>query len=159
MPTVTPFLWFDSNAEEAVSFYTSTFKNSRVTNVVRNAQGWPGTPGSVLTITFEIEGREFMALNGGPLFTFNQAFSIVVSCDTQNEVDELWERLSEGGEPGRCAWLRDRFGLWWQIVPRALNELLSDPDPARARRVLQAMLKMSKIEVSVLRAAADASSD
>jgi predicted 3-demethylubiquinone-9 3-methyltransferase (glyoxalase superfamily) len=151
---IVPFLWFDNQAEEAMNFYVSVFKNSRVIGVSRYGEGSPGTPGSVMTATFELNGLEFTALNGGPQhFHFNESVSFYVPCENQEEVDHLWNRLTEGGEPGPCGWLKDKYGVSWQIVPIALTEMLGDPDPARAQRVMQAMLKMGKIEVAGLRKA------
>jgi predicted 3-demethylubiquinone-9 3-methyltransferase (glyoxalase superfamily) len=134
MQKITPFLWFDTQAEEAVQFYTSIFKNAKVGKVARYGDAGPGPKGSVMTATFEIEGQPFIALNGGPLFKFTEAISFVVNCVDQAEVDELWEKLSAGGEKSRCGWLKDRFGVSWQIVPTVLGELMSDPDPAKSRR-------------------------
>ncbi|HET9405772.1 MAG TPA: VOC family protein [Candidatus Sulfotelmatobacter sp.] len=146
MQTITPFLWFDNNAEEAMNFYLSIFKNSKSLGVHR-------ANGKVLTVTFEINGQKVMALNGGPHFKFTEAISLFVSCDTQAEVDELWEKLSAGGSKSRCGWLKDKFGLSWQIIPKALGELLGDPDPDKSRAVMQAMLKMNKIVIEDLRKA------
>jgi len=153
MQKITPFLWFDGKAEEAANFYTSIFKNSKVGRVSRYGENGPGPKGSVMSATFTLEGQEFMALNGGPQFRFTEAISFFVSCETQEEVDELWEKLSEGGEKSRCGWLKDKFGLSWQIIPTALGELLGDKDPAKAGRVMKAMLQMSKIEIEGLRRA------
>ena len=140
MPTITPFLWFDSQADEAMNYYLSIFKNSKVLSVNR-------ADGKVLTVTFELEGQKFMALNGGPHFKFTEAISLFVNCETQQEVDEMWEKLSQGGEKGRCGWLKDRFGLWWQIIPSALGKLMNDPDPRKSQAVFQAMMKMNKIVI------------
>jgi predicted 3-demethylubiquinone-9 3-methyltransferase (glyoxalase superfamily) len=153
MQKITPFLWFDGKAEEAMNFYVSIFKNSKVLSVSRYGEGGPGPQGSVMTASFQLEGQTFTALNGGPMFTFTPAISFFVSCETQREVDELWEKLSEGGEKGRCAWLKDKYGVSWQIVPTALVKLLSDPDPAKSKRVMQAMLQMDKIDIEKLRQA------
>jgi len=153
MQKITTCLWFDNNAEEAVSFYTSIFKNSKVLEVARYGEAGPGSKGSVLTMRFQLEGAELMALNGGPAFKFTEAISLSVDCKSQAEVDELWEKLSEGGSEDQCGWLKDRFGLSWQIVPRALPEMLGDPDPAKSKRVMEAMLKMRKIDTKVLREA------
>lgn len=151
MPTITPFLWFDSQAEEAMLFYTSLFKHSQVGEVRR-----AGPDGPVFSVTFQLNGQNFMALNGGPHFKFNEAVSFFVDCETQAEVDELWAKLTAtGGEEGRCGWLKDKFGLSWQIVPKLLSQLLTDPDPAKANRVMEAMLKMNKIESAVLQQAAE----
>jgi len=143
MPTITPFLWFDNQAEEAMNYYLSIFKNSKVLSVNR-------ADGKVLTVSFELEGQKFMALNGGPPFKFTEAISLFVNCETQQEVDELWEKLSHGGEKGRCGWLKDRFGLWWQIIPSALGKLMNDPDAEKSRAVFQAMMKMNKIVIKDL---------
>lgn len=157
MQRITPFLWFDNQAEEAANFYVSIFKNSRILNVARygkagaEASGRP--KGSVMTVTFELEGQAFTALNGGPQFKFTEAISFLVNCRTQQEVDELWERLSDGGEPGPCGWLKDRYGLSWQIVPTVLGEMMLDKDPKKAERVMQAMLQMKKIDIAGLKRA------
>ncbi len=153
MPKITPFLWFNDQAEEAMNFYTSIFKNSKISSVSRYGEGGPGQPGSVMTATFELDGQEFMALNGGPLFTFTEAISFFVNCETQAEVDELWAKLTEGGEEVQCGWLKDRYGLSWQIVPSVLGELLNDPDAEKAGRVMNAMLQMKKIDIAGLRSA------
>jgi predicted 3-demethylubiquinone-9 3-methyltransferase (glyoxalase superfamily) len=158
MQKIRPFLWFDNQAEEAASFYVSIFKNSRIVSVARYGEAGPGPKGSAMTVQFELDGQEFIALNGGPVFTFNEAISFSVDCQSQEEVDELWEKLTAGGQPGRCAWLKDKYGVSWQIVPRALIELLRDKDPARAKRVMQAMLQMSKIDIAKLRQAAESAS-
>ena len=150
---ITPFLWFDDQAEEAVRLYTSLFPNSRVLDVVRYGQAGPGPEGSVMTVSFELDGQRFTALNGGPVFKFNQAVSFAVNCETQAEVDELWEKLSAGGEAGQCGWLKDRFGLSWQIVPAALMEMLHDSDGQRRTRVTEAMLPMKKLDIAALEAA------
>lgn len=153
MQKITPFLWFDSNAEEAVNFYTSTFKNSKVGSVARYGDAGPGPKGSVMTATFQLHGQDFIALNGGPHFTFSPAISFVVNCETQQEVDELWEKLSAGGTTEQCGWLKDKFGVSWQIVPTILGELLQDKDAARAQRVMGAMMKMIKLDIQALRQA------
>ena len=150
MPKITPFLWFEHQAEEAMNFYVAVFKNSRAGSVTRCGDAGPGPKGSVMTASFELEGQRFTALNGGPRFRFTEAISFVVSCETQEEVDELWERLAEGGETQQCGWLKDRFGLSWQIVPVVLMELISDPDPERSRRVMEAMLQMTKLDIARL---------
>lgn len=155
MQKITPFLWFDHNAEEAIHFYTSIFKNSKVGEISRYGEGSPGVPGTFMTGTFQLDGQEFMALNGGPVFTFTPAISFFINCETQVEVDELWEKLSEGGEKGQCGWLKDKFGVSWQVVPTRLNELLNDPDPEKSKRVMQAMLQMSKIDIELLQKAYD----
>ena len=154
MEKITTCLWFDNNAEEAVTLYTSIFKNSKVLEVSRWGEGGPGPEGSVLTMRFELDGVELMALNGGPAFKFTEAISLSVDCQSQEEVDDLWEKLTaDGGEPSQCGWLKDKFGLSWQIVPRALPEMLGDPDPAKSRRVMEAMLKMKKIDIKTLQEA------
>ncbi|HEV8367931.1 MAG TPA: VOC family protein [Pyrinomonadaceae bacterium] len=145
---ITPFLWFDNNAEEALNFYVSIFKDSRITSVRRF-----GPNNAVLTATFELSGQQFMALNGGPRFKFTEAISLFVICENQEEVDEYWEKLLEGGQPQQCGWLKDRFGLSWQIIPKALGELLGDKDPEKARRVMEAMMQMTKIDVAKLQEA------
>ena len=155
MQKITPFLWFDDKAEEAANFYVSVFKNSQITETRRYGGAGPGQAGSVMTVTFEIEGQRFIALNGGPHYKFTEGISLFVNCETQAEVDELWAKLTEGGQPGRCAWLKDRYGLSWQIVPNTLGRLLSDPDPVKSQRVMQAMLKMAKIDIAALQAAYD----
>ena len=150
MKSINPFLWFDSQAEEAASFYISLFPNSKILGVTRYGEAGPGEAGSVMTVDFELNGREFVALNGGPEFTFTEAVSFLVNCETQEEVDELWERLSDGGEKGPCGWLKDKYGLSWQVVPTVLDELIGDPDPEKSQRVMNAMLQMSKIEIEPL---------
>ena len=147
---ITPFLWFDSQAEEAVNFYTSIFKNSRISMVTRYGDAGPGPKGSVQTIAFELEGQKFAALNGGPHFKFTEAISFVVHCETQDEVDYFWKRLTEGGQEVQCGWLKDKYGLSWQIVPTALFRLLQDPDSARVQRMMQAMFKMKKLDIAGL---------
>jgi len=149
---ITPFLWFDNNAEEAMNFYTSIFRNSRIVSVSRYGDE-SGQVGTVMTATFALNGQEFMALNGGPHFKFTEAISFFVNCETQEEVDELWEKLSEGGEKGQCGWLKDKFGVSWQIVPNALGELLGDKDPEKSKRVMEAMLQMHKIDIGKLKQA------
>ncbi|MDQ6887528.1 MAG: VOC family protein [Gemmatimonadota bacterium] len=150
MQKITPFLWFNGQAEEAMNFYVSIFKNSKIGRVSRYGEGGPGPKGSVMTATFQIEGQEFMALNGGPQYTFSPAISFFVSCETQAEVDELWEKLSAGGRKDRCGWLSDKFGVSWQIIPTALGRLLGDKDPQKSQRVMKAMLQMDKIDVERL---------
>ncbi len=158
MQKITTCLWFDGQAEEAMNLYTSIFENSKVGKVTRYGDTGPGPKGSVLTCSFELEGREFTALNGGPQFKFTEAISLVVDCKDQAEVDYYWEKLTaDGGAASQCGWLKDRFGLSWQIIPRRLMELLGDPDAGRAQRATEAMLKMQKIEVAELERAADAS--
>ena len=150
MEKITPFLWFNDNAEEAVNFYISVFKNSKILSVSRYGEAGPGPAGSVMTIAFEIEGQTFTALNGGPHFTMSGAISFVVHCKTQEEVDYYWDKLSEGGEKLQCAWLVDKYKVTWQIVPDALIELLTDKDPVKSQRVMQAMMKMTKIDIATL---------
>ncbi len=156
MPKLTSCLWFDTEGEDAANFYVSVFPNSRIVNVSRYGDAGPRPAGSVMTVDFELDGHPFMALNGGPEFTFNEAVSFVVDCADQDEVDHYWTRLSEGGEEGPCGWLKDRFGLSWQVVPAALGELASDPDPAKSQAVIKAMLGMRKLVVAELQAAYDA---
>jgi predicted 3-demethylubiquinone-9 3-methyltransferase (glyoxalase superfamily) len=153
MQKITPFLWFDGKAEEAMNFYVSVFKNSKVVRVSRYGEGGPGPKGTVMSATFELEGQQFYALNGGPQFTFTPAISLFVNCETQQEVDELWDKLSEGGKKERCGWLKDKYGLSWQIIPSALGKLLGDKDPAKANRVMMAMLQMDKIDIQRLQQA------
>ena len=155
MQNITPFLWFDDNAEEAMNFYVSIFKNSRVGNVTRYGEAGPGPKGSVMSATFQLDGQEFYALNGGPVFKFTPAISFFVNCETQAEIDELWERLSAGGEKSQCGWLKDKYGLSWQIVPSILGKLLADRDPAKAKRVMEAMLQMHKLDIAKLKQAYD----
>jgi len=150
---ITPFLWFDNNAEEAVNFYVSIFPNSKILEIARYGQAGPGPKGTVMTASFRLHGEEFTALNGGPQFKFTEAISLVVHCETQQEVDEYWEKLSAGGQKSQCGWLKDKFGLSWQIVPNALIELIQDKDPEKSARVMKAMLQMGKIEIDKLRAA------
>jgi predicted 3-demethylubiquinone-9 3-methyltransferase (glyoxalase superfamily) len=150
---ITPFLWFDNNAEEAAQYYVSIFPNSRILKVARYSEVGPGPAGQVMTVMFELEGREFTALNGGPQFKFSQAISFVVSCETQPEIDRLWNALCAGGQEAQCGWVCDKYGLWWQLTPPLLLELLSGSDRARAARVMQAMLKMSKLDIAALREA------
>lgn len=150
MQKITPFLWFDNQAEEAMNFYTSIFRNSKIGNVSRYGEAGPGPAGSVLTASFELEGLEFTALNGGPHHKFNEAVSFHVSCETQDEVDYFWSRFSDGGQIQQCGWVKDRFGLAWQVVPTALPRLLGDPDREKANRVMQAMLQMEKIDIARL---------
>jgi predicted 3-demethylubiquinone-9 3-methyltransferase (glyoxalase superfamily) len=153
MQKITPFLWFDGKAEEAMNFYISIFKNSKIVSVTRYGETGPGPKGTVMTAKFELNGQEFVALNGGPQFTFTEAISFVVNCETQQEVDELWEKLSEGGEKSRCGWLKDKYGLSWQVVPTVLVEMLQDKDAKKSNRVMQAMLQMDKIDIETLRRA------
>ncbi|HEY1366350.1 MAG TPA: VOC family protein [Gaiellaceae bacterium] len=157
MGTITPCLWFDTDGEEAAGFYTSVFPNSRILDVSRFGEAGPRPEGTVMTVSFELDGLEFVALNGGPEYTFSEAVSFQVSCKDQDEVDYYWRKLAEGGEEGPCGWLKDRFGVSWQIVPTRLDELLADPDRAKSQRVMRAMLGMGKIEIDGLeQAAADA---
>ena len=153
MQKIAPFLWFNNNAEEAANFYTSTFKNSKIVNIARWGEGGPGPKGTVMSATFELEGQEFMALNGGPQFTFSPAISFFVKCKTQQEVDELWEKLSAGGQKERCGWLKDKFGVSWQIVPTVLGKMLHDKDAERSKRVMNAMLQMDKLDIKGLQRA------
>src|SRR6266545_3082887 len=153
MQKITPFLWFDDQAEEAANFYVSIFKNSKIVNIARYGEAGPGPAGTVMTVAFELNGQEFTALNGGPEFKFTEAISFFVNCESQQEVDELWEKLSERGEEGPCGWLKDKYGLSWQIVPTVLGELLNDPNPAKAQRVTKAMLQMQKIDIPGLKQA------
>lgn len=150
MQKITTFLWFDNNAEEAVNFYVSVFKNSKINKVSRYGDAGPGLKGSVMVMSFQLEGQEFTALNGGPVFKFTPAISLSVDCKTQEEVDEFWNKLSAGGRTDQCGWLQDKYGLSWQIVPRALGELMADKDPVKANRVMQAMLKMTKLDIRKL---------
>jgi predicted 3-demethylubiquinone-9 3-methyltransferase (glyoxalase superfamily) len=153
MHKITPFLWFDNNAEEAMNFYVSIFKNSKVGTVTRYGDAGPGPKGSVMSATFQLDGQDFFALNGGPHYKFTPAISFFVNCETQQEVDELWEKLSAGGRKDRCGWLQDKYGLSWQIIPTALTTLLRDKDPAKANRVMKAMLQMDKIDIDRLKQA------
>jgi predicted 3-demethylubiquinone-9 3-methyltransferase (glyoxalase superfamily) len=155
MQKITPFLWFNDNAEEAMNFYISIFKNSKVLNVDRYGEAGPGPNGTVMTATFQLDGQEFVALNGGPHFKFTEAISLVVNCKTQEEVDEFWEKLSEGGEKSRCGWLKDKYGLSWQIVPTILVELYQDKDAEKTKRVMEAMLQMDKLDIKTLKQAYD----
>jgi predicted 3-demethylubiquinone-9 3-methyltransferase (glyoxalase superfamily) len=157
MKGITPNLWFDTEAEEAANFYTSIFKDSEVLEVTHYGEAGPRPAGMVLTVTFKILGQEFTGLNGGPDFKFNEAVSLLVNCETQEEVDDLWERLSEGGEEGPCGWLKDKFGLSWQIIPTRLPELLGDKDPEKANRVMKSMLQMGKIDIKALERAYEGS--
>ena len=157
MPDITPCLWFDGKAEEAANLYVSLFKNSKITGVSRYGDAGPGPKGSAMTVNFQIEGQEFIALNGGPHYKFTPAISLFVNCETQEEVDALWDKLSSGGRKDRCGWLQDKYGLSWQIIPTALMRLMSDPDPQKSARVMQAMLQMDKIDIRKLQEAHDAS--
>ncbi len=152
---IVPNLWFDTEAEDAAAFYTSVFKNSRVVNVTHYTEAGPRPAGMVMTVEFELDGNRFVGINGGPQFNFDEAVSFQIDCETQEEVDYFWERLSDGGEEGQCGWLKDRFGLSWQVVPTGMEELFADPDPERSRSAMQAMLGMSKIDMAALHSAAD----
>ena len=153
MKKITPFLWFDDKAEEAMNFYVSIFKNSKVGSVTRYGEAGPGPKGSVMTASFNLDGQDFIALNGGPHFKFTEAISFSVDCKTQEEVDQFWEKLSEGGQKSRCGWLKDKFGLSWQIVPIALSEMLADKDAKKSKKVMEAMLKMGKLDIKTLKQA------
>ena len=153
MQKITPFLWFDGKAEEAMRFYVSIFKNSKVGAITRYGDAGPGPNGTVMVVTFQLDGQEFIALNGGPQFTFSPAISFVVNCETQEEVDALWEKLSEGGEKLQCGWLRDKYGLSWQIVPTVLGEMIQDKDVEKSQRVMKAMLQMTKLDIERLKQA------
>jgi predicted 3-demethylubiquinone-9 3-methyltransferase (glyoxalase superfamily) len=156
MQKISPFLWFDGQAEQATEFYVSIFKNSKILNVSRYGEAGPGPKGSVMTVEFELEGQTFVALNGGPEFKFNESVSFVVNCETQEEVDYFWEKLSaDGGEKSRCGWLKDKFGLSWQVTPRILMELLLDKDEAKSQRAMKAMMEMDKIDIAALKRAAE----
>ena len=152
---IVPNLWFDTEAEEAAEFYLSVFENSRIVNLSRYPEGSPGEPGTVMTVEFELDGQRFVGINGGPQFKFDEAVSFQIACETQDEVDYYWEKLTDGGEEGQCGWLKDRYGLSWQVVPTGMEEVFSDPDPKRAERAMAAMLKMGKLDIEALRAAAD----
>ena len=154
MPKITPCLWFDTDGEEAAKFYTAVFPNSRILDITHYGTAGPRPAGTVMTVAFELDGQQFIALNGGPEFTFDEAVSFQVDCESQDEVDRYWNTLSEGGEEGLCGWLKDKFGLSWQIVPIVLTELLADPDQEKAQRVMRAMLSMKKIEIDALQEAA-----
>ena len=155
MQKITPFLWFDGKAEEAMNFYVSVFKNSKVGRVTRYGEAGPGPKGTVMSATFQLDGQEFFALNGGPQYTFTPAISFFVNCETQQEVDELWEKLSAGGRKDRCGWLQDKYGLSWQIIPSVLGKMLGDKDAEKANRVMQAMFKMDKLDIKRLQEAYD----
>jgi predicted 3-demethylubiquinone-9 3-methyltransferase (glyoxalase superfamily) len=152
---ISPNLWFDTEAEEAAQFYVSVFKSSRIVSTARYPEAAPGPTGSVMTVEFELDGQRFVAINGGPQFKFSEAVSLQINCEDQAEVDYYWGRLSEGGEEGPCGWLKDRFGLSWQVTPTGIDEVFSDPDPERANRAMKAMLQMKKLDIAALRAAAD----
>ena len=153
MQKITPYLWFDTQAEEAVNFYTSLFKNSRILDISRYGENMPKPAGTVMTVSFELDGQQFVALNGGPEFPFTEAISLFVNCETQEEVDHLWEKFTEGGEEGPCGWLKDKYGLSWQIIPNGLGELLSGPDPEKSQRAVQCMFTMNKIDLAKIRQA------
>jgi predicted 3-demethylubiquinone-9 3-methyltransferase (glyoxalase superfamily) len=153
MQKITPFLWFDSKAEEAANFYVSVFKNSKIVSIMRYGEAGPGPKGSVMSATFQLDGQDFIALNGGPMFTFSPAISFFVNCESQEEVDKLWEKLSEGGEKQRCGWLKDKYGVSWQIVPTVLGQLLQDKDGEKSKRVMNAMLQMDKLDITTLKQA------
>jgi len=153
MQKITPFLWFDDQAEEAMNFYVSIFKNSKVVSITRYGDEGPGPKGTVMVASFQLDGQEFLALNGGPQFTFSPAVSFVVNCETQKEVDEFWEKLSQGGEKNQCGWLQDKYGLSWQVVPTILSKLLQDKDAEKSGRVMKAMLQMTKIDINALKQA------
>ena len=159
MQLITPFLWFDNNAEEAMNFYVSVFKNSRAGRVTRYGAAGPGPAGSIMTVEFELDGQKFVGLNGGPHFKFNEAVSFTVRCETQEEIDYYWDKLSEGGQTSRCGWLKDKFGLSWQVEPRILGDLMADKDPEKAKRVMEAMLKMDKIDIEPIRRAYEGNTD
>jgi predicted 3-demethylubiquinone-9 3-methyltransferase (glyoxalase superfamily) len=155
MQQIIPNLWFDTEAEEAANYYVSVFKNSRILKVAHYTEAGPREPGTVMTVEFELNGQKFVGLNGGPEFTFSEAVSFQIDCADQDEVDYYWQRLSEGGQEGPCGWLKDKYGLSWQVVPAELEQLVTDPDPERARRAMEAMLKMGKLDIAALRSAAD----
>ena len=152
---IRPNLWFDTQAEEAARFYVSVFANSRIVNLTHYLEGGPGPAGTVMTVEFELDGNRFIGINGGPHFTFDEAVSFMITCESQEEVDRYWARLTDGGEEVQCGWLKDRFGLSWQVVPRGMDEIFSDPDPGRAQRAMQAMMGMKKLDLATLQAAAD----
>ena len=156
MQKISPFLWFNNQAEEAMNFYVSIFKNSKILNVSRYGDAGPGPKGTVMVANFELAGQRFMALNGGPVFSFTPAISLYVDCETQAEIDEYWDKLSAGGSAQQCGWLTDKFGVSWQVVPSVLGKLMSDPDPEKSKRVVQAMMKMVKLDIAALQRAADA---
>ncbi|MBA3747124.1 MAG: VOC family protein [Solirubrobacterales bacterium] len=155
MPKITPNLWFDDEAEEAAQFYCSVFENSRIVNVTHYTEAGPRPAGMVMSVEYELDGQRFVAINGGPDFTFDEAVSLEIECADQDEVDRYWERLTEGGNEGPCGWLKDRYGLSWQVVPRGMEELFADADPKRAERAMQAMFGMRKLDIAALRSAAD----
>jgi predicted 3-demethylubiquinone-9 3-methyltransferase (glyoxalase superfamily) len=155
MQKITPNLWFDTQAEEAADFYVSVFKTGRIVNVTHYTEAGPRPAGTVMTVEFELDGQRFVGINGGPQFTFDEAVSFQITCEDQEEIDYFWERLTEGGEEGPCGWLKDKYGLSWQVVPSGIDEVFADPDPERARRAMEAMLKMKKLDIAALRSAAD----
>jgi predicted 3-demethylubiquinone-9 3-methyltransferase (glyoxalase superfamily) len=155
MQKITPFLWFDGKAEEAANFYVSIFKNSKIMSVGRYGEAGPGPKGSAMSVTFQLDGQEFFALNGGPHFTFTPAISFFVNCQTQEEVDDLWDKLSAGGKTNRCGWLTDKYGLSWQVIPSILSELLQSKDAGKSNRAMKAMMQMTKIDIKALQQAAD----
>ncbi|HZI98082.1 MAG TPA: VOC family protein [Actinomycetales bacterium] len=155
MQKIVPNLWFDTEAEEAAAHYTSLFKDSKILNVAHYGEAGPRPAGMVMTVSFELAGQEFVAINGGPEFSFTEAVSLQVNCETQDEIDQFWEALSQGGEEGPCGWLKDKFGLSWQIVPTGMDELFNDPDPSKAQRAMAAMLQMGKLDIAALKRAAD----
>jgi len=155
MQKIIPFLWFDGKAEEAANFYVSLFKNSRIVNISRYGDAGPGPKGTAMSATFELAGQRFIALNAGPQFKFSEAISFFINCETQQEVDDLWEKLSAGGQKSKCGWLKDKYGLSWQVIPTALGEMLQDKDPKKSQRVMQAMLQMDKIDIARLKQAYD----
>jgi len=155
MQKIIPFLWFDGKAEEAANFYVSLFKNSRIVNIARYGDAGPGPKGTAMSATFELAGQRFIALNAGPQFKFSEAISFFINCETQQEVDDLWEKLSAGGQKSKCGWLKDKYGLSWQVIPTALGEMLQDKDPKKSQRVMQAMLQMDKIDIARLKQAYD----
>src|SRR4051794_31329994 len=152
---IVPNLWFDTQAEEAANFYVSVFKNSRIVSITHYTEGSPGPEGTVMTVEFELDGERFVGINGGPQFTFSEAVSFQINCADQDEVDYFWEKLSEGGEEGPCGWLKDRYGLSWQVTPEGMDEMFADPDAGRAARAMKAMLSMGKLDIAALRAGAD----
>ncbi len=153
MPRITPFLWFDHQAEEAARFYASIFDDSRIGKITRYGAAGPGPEGTVMTVEFELQGQRFIALNGGPQYKFTEAISLSIECETQEEVDEIWEKLTDGGEEGPCGWLKDRYGLSWQVTPKGISELFDNRDSARSKRAMEAMFKMKKLDIAGLRAA------
>jgi len=155
MPRITPNLWFDNQAEEAAEFYVSVFPSSKITDITHYTEAGPGPAGTVLTVSFEIDGQEFVGINGGPMFTFDEAVSFLINCADQDEVDYYWDKLTEGGEESQCGWLKDKFGLSWQVVPEGWAEMMKDPDPERNKRAMTAMLGMKKLDIAALQAAAD----